>query len=195
MDVVSTFAGEDLEPTTLRSRGATLLRDFLLYVAECDERLEPRAEDVDGVTVVGGKRRRAATSGSVALRRVGADAEIVPVPFVVEDLARRLRAEGLTVHTGYGHSRMRVDLAIEHPREPGQMLLAVESDGEHYAAMNSVRERDRLRPDALQRLGWAHDRVWTVDLFRDPARDTARIVELVHRLAAQVDVAGESVPQ
>lgn len=187
MDVVSTFAGEDLEPSTLRSRGATLLRDFLLYVAECDERIEPRADSTDGVTVVGGKRRRAASDGSVALRRIGADAEVVPVPFVIDDLARRLRAEGLVVHTGYGHSRMRVDLVIENPRKPGRMLLAVESDGAHYAAMNSVRERDRLRPQVLRRLGWEHDRVWTVDLFRDPARDTARIVELVHRLAAQDD--------
>ena len=99
--------------------------------------------------------------------------------------SRRLRAEGLVVHTGYGHSRMRVDLAVEHPREPGRMLLAVESDGDAYAAMGSVRERDRLRPEALERLGWHHDRVWTVDLFRDPARDSSRIVALVGRLLAE----------
>ena len=65
------------------------------------------------------------------------------------------------------------------------MLLAVESDGDAYAAMGSVRERDRLRPEALARLGWHHDRVWTVDLFRDPARDSSRIVALVGRLLAE----------
>lgn len=190
MDVVSAFTGDEVDPAALRSRGAVLLRDFLLYVAECDERLdtgagEPELDGDELVTVVAGRRRRTSSSGSVALRRVGADAVIVPVPYVVEDLARRLRAEGLVVHTGYGHSRMRVDLAVEHPREPGRMLLAVESDGDAYAAMGSVRERDRLRPEALERLGWHHDRVWTVDLFRDPARDSSRIVALVGRLLAE----------
>ena len=185
MDVVSAFAGQALDPATLRSRGAVLLRDFLLYVAECDERIDATQHDDEGVALVAGKRRRAASSGSVALRRVGAEAEPVPAPYVVEDLARRLRAEGLTVHTAYGHSRMRLDLAVEHPRHPGRMLLAVESDGPRYAAMGSVRERDRLRPEALERLGWVHDRVWTVDLFRDPARDVARIVDRVNAVVAQ----------
>lgn len=192
MDVVSSFTGDELDPSVLRSRGALLLRDFLLYVAECDDRLdtgtgEPQAHGDDHVAVVGGRRRLTSSAGSVALRRVGSDAPVVPAPYVVDDLARRLRAEGLVVHPGYGHSRMRIDLAVEHPRKQGRMLLAIESDGEAYAAMGNVRERDRLRPEALERLGWHHDRVWTVDLFRDPARDASRIVERVKAILAEED--------
>ena len=29
------------------------------------------------------------------------------------------------------------------------------------------------------RLGWLHERAWTTDLFRDPAREIARIVTIV----------------
>ena len=181
LDVVAGFAGEDLDPSSLRSRGATMLRDFLLYVAEQDDTYD-QPDVGEGLAIVGGKRRRAASTGSVALRRAGEHVEPFPVPAVVEDLADRLRTRGLEVEVGFGHSRSRIDLAIRDPRDPDRMLLAVESDGPQYAAMGSVRERDRLRAEQLRRLGWEHDRVWTVDLFRDPARDASRILDRVTQL-------------
>ena len=44
--------------------------------------------------------------------------------------------------------------------------------------MRSTRDRDRLRAEQLARLGWRHERVWSTDVFRDPAREIARIVTL-----------------
>jgi very-short-patch-repair endonuclease len=55
----------------------------------------------------------------------------------------------------------------------------VESDGPRYAALADARDRDRLRAVELHRRGWEHLRVWTTDLFRDPARDVARILDAV----------------
>ena len=69
------------------------------------------------------------------------------------------------------------------------MLLAVETDGPGYAAMASTRDRDRLRIEQLQRLGWQHVRVWTTDLFRDPAQDVSRVVSLV-RAASDAERSG-----
>ena len=40
---------------------------------------------------------------------------------------------------------------------------------------SSTRDRDRLRVEQLRRLGWEHVRVWSTDLFRNPARDVARV--------------------
>jgi len=53
-----------------------------------------------------------------------------------------------------------------------------------YAAMSSTRDRDRLRVEQLRRLGWEHVRVWSTDLFRDPARDVARISAAVRAASA-----------
>ncbi|NHA70228.1 hypothetical protein EPD83_019555, partial [Phycicoccus sp. CMS6Z-2] len=89
---------------------------------------------------------------------------------VLADLARRLRAHGLTVHERVGTSSSPVDLAVEDPTTPGRMLLAVEADGPAYAAVGTVRDRDRLRPEMLATRGWRHLRVWSTDVFRDPAR-------------------------
>jgi very-short-patch-repair endonuclease len=107
----------------------------------------------------------------------------------VADFARRLRADGLIVHQDHGTSAHRLDLAVEDPRRPHRMLLAVETDGPGYAAMRSTRDRDRLRIEQLQRLGWQHVRVWTTDLFRDPAQDVSRVIGLV-RAASDAERSG-----
>jgi hypothetical protein len=51
--------------------------------------------------------------------------------------------------------------------------------------MRSTRDRDRLRAEQLGRLGWEHVRVWSTDLFRDPARDVARVNAAVAKAATQ----------
>ncbi|MGB7818091.1 MAG: AAA domain-containing protein [Ornithinibacter sp.] len=147
MTVVSSIEAEDLDPARLRARGARMLRDLLAYAA--DPTVSP--------SPVGSSPPK----GSV----------------VMADLARRLRGHGLVVHERLGSSADPVDLAVEDPYRPGRLLLAVESDGPEYAAMRTPRDRDRLRAEHLQRLGWRHLRVWSTDVFRDPARDVSRILE------------------
>jgi len=88
------------------------------------------------------------------------------------------------VHAGYGTSAQRLDLAVEDPQRPGRVLVAVEADGPRYAAMTSTRDRDRLRVEQLRRLGWEHVRIWSADLFRNPARDVARVIAAVHAASA-----------
>jgi REase_MTES_1575/AAA domain len=157
MTVVSSFTAADLDPARLKARGALMLRDFLSYAAQ------------------GGSQP--------ALSRPG---EVVALPDpLVADLASRLRAQGLVVHAGYGTSAQRLDLAVEDPHRRGQLLVAVETDGPRYAAMSSTRDRDRLRVEQLRRLGWEHVRVWSTDLFRDPARDVARVSAAVRAASAE----------
>lgn len=95
------------------------------------------------------------------------------------ELAIRLRHEGLVVHEGYGEGGPRLDLVVEDPYVPGRLAVAVISDGARHAAVPTVRERERLLPDLLDAGGWRCVRVWSTDVFRDPARDVSRIVEMV----------------
>ena len=171
MTVVSSFSAADLDPARLSARGAVMLRDFLLFAAEGGvlPALQPETSpDLPGA--LGG-------SGQVVV------AGNQPDPLVA-DLAFRLRAEGLVVHTGYGVCSQRLDLAVEDPQCHGRVLVAVETDGLRYAAMSSTRDRDRLRVEQLRRLGWEHVRLWSTDLFRDPARDVARVIAAVRAASA-----------
>jgi len=103
---------------------------------------------------------------------------------LVANLASRLRSEGLVVHTNYGRSAHPLELAVEDPQSYGRVLVAVETDGPRYDAMANTRDRDRLRVEQLRRLGWEHVRVWSTDLFRDPARDVARVSAAVRAASA-----------
>ena len=155
MTVVSSFTAGDLDPTRLKARGALMLRDFLSYAAHGGSQPAPQAHPE------------------------------APQDPLVADLATRLRVEGLVVHPSYGTSAQRLDLAVEDPHRRGRVLVAVETDGSRYGAMSSTRDRDRLRIEQLRRLGWEHVRIWSTDLFRDPARDVARVLAAV-RTAAPV---------
>ncbi|YAL82807.1 AAA domain-containing protein [Dermacoccaceae bacterium W4C1] len=190
MRVVSAVTAHDLAPEKLRSRGSQLLRDFLLFAEESAVPAvgasEPEPTPAPKrVAKVGGRRRRTAAAGSVVDRPMQALREQRPVPPVVSDLAQRLRKKGMTVHTAYGVSGQPIDLVVEDPQQPGVPILAVETDGPIWASMAGVRDRDRLRAEQLERLGWAVERVWSVDVFRDPARDSARIVNTVRQLSEE----------
>ncbi len=107
------------------------------------------------------------------------------------DLARRLREEELEVAEGYGWGDQLIDLAVGD-RGAG-WVVAAESDGPGYAGA-AARERDRLRPEALARRGWVHDRVWSTDVFRDPAREVARLRGAVREEQRRRERAGDGSP-
>jgi hypothetical protein len=55
------------------------------------------------------------------------------------------------------------------------MILAVEADGASYRDSSSVRDRDRLRKEHLERLGWRVHRLWSTSWFTDPDAELAKL--------------------
>jgi len=65
-------------------------------------------------------------------------------------------------------SKFALDLGIYHPDKPGVFLAGIECDGLSYRDSPSARDRDRIRPMVLNRLGWRILRLWATDYFIDP---------------------------
>jgi hypothetical protein len=63
-------------------------------------------------------------------------------------------------------------------------VLAIEADGASYRDSRSARDRDRLRKEHLERLGWTFHRIWSTNWFTDPAAEAAR-VEQAYREAVE----------
>jgi very-short-patch-repair endonuclease len=64
------------------------------------------------------------------------------------------------------------------------MILAVEADGASYRDSGSVRDRDRLRKEHLERLGWRFHRLWSTNWFHDPDAEVARLREAYDKAVA-----------
>ncbi|MGI4864087.1 MAG: DUF3320 domain-containing protein [Janthinobacterium lividum] len=104
-----------------------------------------------------------------------------------DEVFRALTARGYTVRPQIGSQGFYVDLAVVDPDQPGRYVLGIECDGAMYHSARSARDRDRLRQQVLEAVGWRLHRIWSTDWFRDPARETDRAVaaiEEARRLAA-----------
>lgn len=144
MTVVSAFGADDLDPARLSAEGAKLLRAYLEYAAS------------------GGTRLGEAAPERPALN---------PFEISVRD---QLTAAGIPLVPQYGVAGYFIDFAAGHPARPGRMVLAIEADGARYHSSRTARDRDRLRQEHLERLGWVFHRIWSTDWFNDPGSCVAR---------------------
>lgn len=138
MTVVSSFTHEDMDPGRSSARGVELLRLYLQYTASHGETIGERAHEIPELNA-----------------------------FEV-DVRDALVREGIRVIAQYGASGFRIDFAAQHPTSPGMMVLAIECDGATYHSSETARDRDRLRQQILEGLGWTFHRIWSQD-EREPA--------------------------
>jgi very-short-patch-repair endonuclease len=129
-----------------------------------------------------------AGSGGTAVGASGAD-ELNPFEANVRD---RLAGYGITVVPQYGVGGYRIDFAAAHPQDADRMVLAIEADGASYHQSGSVRDRDRLRGEHLQRLGWSFHRLWSTNWFHDPQAEMAKLRTAYDRAVAAAD---DAVPE
>jgi very-short-patch-repair endonuclease len=144
MTLVSSFTHHDMDPERSSARGVQLLRAYLEYCA---------------------------THGA----QLGEGASRIPElnPFEI-DIRDRLERAGIPLVPQYGSSGYRIDFAAKHPQKPGRMVLAIECDGASYHSAETARDRDRLRQDQLERLGWIFHRIWSQDWFNNKDREIER---------------------
>jgi very-short-patch-repair endonuclease len=144
MTVVSSFSAQDMDPARLRSEGAKMLCRYLAY----------------------------AESGGTELGNVAKPKPSLN-PFE-RDVETHLRSAGIPLIAQYGASGYWIDFAAQHPTRPGQMVLAIECDGATYHSSATARDRDRLRQEHLERLGWTFHRIWSQDWFFRREKEIAR---------------------
>ncbi|MDR2208711.1 MAG: DUF4011 domain-containing protein [Azoarcus sp.] len=98
-----------------------------------------------------------------------------------------LRQKNYQVTPQLGVAGVRIDIAVKHPDAPNSYLAAIECDGATYHSALSVRDRDRIRQEILESLGWKGRiwRIWSIDWFRDPRRETKKLIAFLENLRRQ----------
>ena len=99
-----------------------------------------------------------------------------------EAVAMALQARGWQVHSQIGASNFRIDLGIVNPDSPGIYLAGIECDGATYHRSATARDRDKLRQQVLQSLGWKMLRVWSTDWWTNPVHTTEALNSKLHTL-------------
>ena len=110
-----------------------------------------------------------------------------------EAVAARLRTLGHDIAHQVGSAGFFIDLAVVDPARPGRYLLGIECDGASYHGARSARDRDRLRQQVLEGLGWKIHRIWSTDWFRDPQQELDR-VEVAVRSARVAEITPPPAP-
>ncbi|MCX6122752.1 MAG: AAA domain-containing protein [Ignavibacteriales bacterium] len=82
-----------------------------------------------------------------------------------KDVYDTLGSHNIRLIPQYGSSKYRIDFAVVHPDKPGQMIMALECDGAAYHSSPTATERDRIRQNHLEALGWNFYRIWSTDWF------------------------------
>lgn len=152
MRVFSSFRGDEINIAQTSSRGARLLREFLLYAER------GRLDSLSG---------RISGEEETALER---------------DVYRELTSRGLRLHPKVGLSGYRIDFGILDEAAPGRYLCGIECDGPMYLKAETARDRDRLRQEVLEARGWALLRLWSTDWFKDRRGQIERLLQAIAEL-------------
>ncbi|BAY80623.1 hypothetical protein NIES267_00800 [Calothrix parasitica NIES-267] len=154
LTLVSSIVAGDIDTTRTKSEGIRLLRDYLEYAASGGERLE----------------------GNFYTDKLKFDS-----PFE-EDVYHTLAEKGYMIRTQVGCSGYRIDLGVVNQNRPGEFLLGIECDGASYHSSPTARDRDRLRQQVLERLGWKIHRVWSTDWFRNKPAQAQILIDKIEKL-------------
>jgi len=92
-----------------------------------------------------------------------------------EEVMRTIRSWGYKVQPQVGTAGYRVDIGVWHPEISGRFALGIECDGRMYHSSAVTRDRDRLRQEVLERLGWRIYRIWGTSWYRYRSEQEERL--------------------
>lgn len=102
-----------------------------------------------------------------------------------EAVYKFLDRKGYKVVTQVGCSGYRIDMAVKHPTLSGTFILGIECDGAAYHSARTARERDRLRQDVLENMGWKIYRIWSTDWIKDSVTEGQRLIQAIEKALSE----------
>lgn len=165
MHIFSSMNAHDIQVSGTSKKGVQSLKQFLEY---CEKKGHLTSPEITG-------------------READSDFQIS----VIDALAEK----GYTCEPQLGVAGYYLDLAVKDPVNEGSYLLGIECDGATYHSAKSARDRDRLRQEILESLGWNIKRIWSTDWFKNPNAQLQPILNELEKLtegrAAKLDAEKE----
>ncbi len=148
--------------------------------------IQPTDIDINKISSEGPKLLRSYIDFAINGQKV-LDSEITESDTVEHDspfeeaVYKYLDRKGYKLATQVGCSGYRIDMAVKHPELSGIYVLGIECDGAAYHSAKTARERDRLRQDVLENMGWKIYRIWSTDWIKDPVSEGKRLINAIEQ--------------
>jgi very-short-patch-repair endonuclease len=126
-----------------------------------------------------------AERGIAALAVDLTSAEGAPESPFEEEVLKTIASWGFDVIPQVGQAGYRIDMAVRDPAKPGRYVLGIECDGAAYHSSLVARDRDRLRQEVLEKLGWRLHRIWGPSWYRSPKNTKDELRVAIERALAE----------
>jgi len=156
--VVTSIDPSRLEDDRLNTEGPRYLKNYLMYA----------------------KTKKLPTITGITTMEFDSDFE--------EAIYDTLQNEGIDIVPQVGCSGYRIDLAIKNPDKPGEYILGIECDGAKYHSSRFARDRDKVRQEVLESLGWNIHRIWSEDWLADKGKEVELIKAKINNLLQSMPV-------
>jgi hypothetical protein len=158
VELVASVRARDFRLADGASAGARLLRDYLAY---------------------------AEAGGRFSAEWHSAEVEAWPSA-LEEEVGIVLRELGYDAVPNVGVGSFRIDIGVRSPDDPDTYILGIECDGEGYAQTATARDRERLRHEVLDQLGWGPiHRIWSLDWVQNRVGELERLRTALEQASAR----------
>lgn len=155
--LVASIKSEDFDAE--KGQQAALLKEYFAYAQSCGQKLDEKLADQVSHSDL----------------------------HFEEDIYQVLTERGYAVKKRVGRSAYPIDLVLIDNLKPEteEYFLGIVCDGATYRDYPTARDRDRLRQEVLQKLGWRIYRIWSREWNRDRDTQINRLVEYIENLRNQ----------
>ncbi|MEH2270532.1 MAG: AAA domain-containing protein [Nostoc sp.] len=155
--LVASIKHEKIDPKV--SPQAALIKEYFAYVESGGQKLDKKCDD---------------------------DLSHLDLPFE-EDIYQALTEKGYAVKKRVGRSAYPIDLVVidNLKSETEESLLGIVCDGGTYRDYPTARDRDRLRQEVLQKLGWRIYRIWSREWNRNREGQIKQLIEHIENIRNQ----------
>jgi superfamily I DNA and/or RNA helicase len=91
-----------------------------------------------------------------------------------ESVIRYIQSLGFVAHPQVGVAGFYIDIGVMIEGSYNY-ILGIECDGAGYHSSKSARDRDRIRQDILESMGWQIYRIWSTDWFKHRSEEEVRL--------------------
>ncbi len=147
--LVTSIKSSDIDLSSTKSLGVRCLHNYLNYAEQASKPKEKPEEETTSETEI------------------------------QKEVAEEIRRLGYVAVPQIGESSLRVDIGVKTPENLDRFILGIILDGEGYRSTTTARDRDRLRAQVLEGMGWNLHRIWSPEWVHRRSTEVERLTQVL----------------